>query len=181
MSFPREFKHYVLPPGIKVFAGPFKSTVWDMVRAGWSFECELDVSNDRTLILGKSPVGLIFINRIETIQFRYTNDFEYMYVPEDAILQANISREMHMPVLDLVTMDIGESINPNSELRIYNPLIERNNIDNIIIKPENVPELLKKINEAQEPRAREILLNQQKRNEFIDLSVKAKILTFNRN
>lgn len=108
-----------------------------------------------------------------------------VYLDEQLLVKAEFFREMQLPKMDVFTVDVAEPMtNPmhmvgrddlRHEWMIYTP---DNNGQDIIVTPDKVPMLLEQIVAAQEPRAKEIMASQYKRERLGSMRTTAKILTF---
>lgn len=107
-------------------------------------------------------------------------DMPIAYMDERVLMRAELYQEMRVPKAELYSVDIAEPISPvhmlsggDNEWMMYTP----DTSNNIIVTPDKVPMLLEEIRKAQEPRAKEIIHSQMKRESRI-IRTEAKILSF---
>jgi len=181
----------LLHPFIEIQWAGMRSTVDHMSRQGWEFEmirheefqdCQLVFRN-----INHDAVG--YCRKVD--QYRIMDMHMSSYDRPNPSLMvggpANISFDatMHKRIETQLPMDYSIHkmsvgiMRPDGEVYI----IESHKDDapeELIIMPEDIPDLMAKIRKVQEPRAREILANQRKRQELSELNTKATILSFNK-
>ena len=176
-------KKGIISPFTEIHAGPFVSTVGKLSQYGWTFETSYQPYDISTRFFGRSNYG-VFSTYIDDVIIKHTIEFPFLHFPREAVLNVKyITERIEMPALNLMPVDVAE-IYPNKnhsamELMYY----ERKQItvpekNDVLITPEDIPDLLLKIQEAQKPRAREILAAQRSRNKLKEYQVQAKILSF---
>lgn len=177
-------ENFILDPEVKVYAGPFESTIGKMVRSGWKFETDYDAYNYTSRIYGKSDYGVFSSAGIADGQIKSTKHFPFLHIPAKAVVNAkHIVERMELPVMPLMSVDVGQ-VYPSTSSGIMEVMYyEKQQIvvpekNDVLITPEDIPELLQKIQKAQKPRAREILAAQRKRDGLNEYKVQAKILSF---
>lgn len=176
----------VIHPSTKVYAGPFESTIGKMMQDGWSFETSYDYCNYSTRIFGRSMYG-VFSSTVLDVYIKSTMDYPFLYFPRETVVQANLLVErIEMPVTQMIPIDVGEAYPSTNHSGIMEVMLyERGrNITtspektDIVVTPEDIPELLQKIQQAQKPKAKELLAKQLARGKLEEYKVQAKILTF---
>lgn len=194
-SFRYQDLGYVIDPHTEVHVGAFVARVGGMLNDGWQFEREFQTNDhmmERTvLIMAKNPrsgaVGKMYTTNQIGRQGEPVPMPPYLYFPPEIMIEMRMFREMHMPRFDLRPVEVGEPV-PGQALRVSEQemmIYEANNKEGnepqeLIVMPEDIPELMSKIQQAQNPRAKEMLANERKRNGMKELQMKAKILTFDR-
>lgn len=185
--------HKVIDPRTEFRAGAFRATARDLYCDGWKIESQTK-DFGRVLMIGlRNPhhdiVGIceLVIGGGGYLQHHIIPP--YLYIRPDAVIDARLSRRIEMPRFEFSPMLLGEALCdprlggaiPMKEIEMMIYSAENNQDkepDELIVMPEDIPGLLQKIRQAQEPRAREILANERKRDSMSQLQMKAKILTF---
>jgi hypothetical protein len=151
---------------------------------GWRIEAQFDHQYLRHNFYMRSPtvdmVGRCYITA-EDMEVVNGGDYPIAYMDERILIKADLYTQMQIPRGEVVNVDIGVPVIHPSQMRgedhewmIYTADQQGTEL---IITPEKIPEIMKLIVEAQEPRAREIIHSQRQR-EFPKLQTKAKILAF---
>lgn len=177
----------VLDPNTVVHAGVFKATAYEMLHDGWVFEMlqhAYESYNSHESILAKNPrngmVGQCYLPH----RYREARVFEhYLYFSPDLVLSMEMYRRIEMPRMEMSVMDIGHPSAYNMPHQCEMQIYEANSREGhepkeLIIMPEDIPELMDKIIKLQEPRAKEILADDKNRKGLSELQTEAKILSF---
>ena len=183
MALTEDFRH-ALAFDTKVVSGAFESVVGRMAQMGWEFETVMDTNYQDMLVRFRNPVGLVTAtvrtNMFRPMQFR-GEKIPYLVVQPDAILEARVFKEVHMPQMDWQPADVvmtpPAGINYDVGLELFTPFA-KDKPKEIIAEPKTVAGLLAEIEAMQKPRAKEILANERKRGEMEELHLEAKILSF---
>lgn len=186
----------ILDPRTRVVCDGWESSVDRLVRTGWHFEAFYEPHILATKIYVKNPskymVGHFVVEdidrqrRMTATEYSCFMAYNYIYFGgEEILLRGEMYKEMQIPNVELQELRVGEPMYPpgyyrglsemdESMWRWYTP--DDENTSEIIVTPDKVPYLMEKILEAQEPRAKEIIHSQRKRD--IQLHTSAKILSF---
>lgn len=179
----------VLDPRTAILAGPFRALAGDMLNAGWEFQRREDMNFEDQLILARNPrngmVARSYVSRMHLMQEQCHRIPPYLYFGENLILEMDFYRSIEMPRMSLQGVDVGHPVplGPNEyDMEIYEANVNKEEKpQELIVLPEDIPMLMNKIIQAQEPRAKEILADQRKQEGLGELQMKAKILTFGKS
>lgn len=180
-SIPR---HGVIHPLAEVRAGGWTSSIDELRRYGWVIEYSEVPMSDRLNIYFRNPsknmVGSCYVD-YDHIQNAMGREGILLYLDEQILLEMETSRQIHMPSAELFELDVGKPMRSvdtlqgdNNDWVLYTADKQRTEI---IVTPEKIPMLLAEIRKAQEPRAKEIIHSQHRR-EYQKLEAKATILSF---
>lgn len=173
----------ILNPYIKVEADGWVTTIGDLSRKGWLVETiyEHNYMAQRFVLRNPSKymTGTCHIED-EYIQMCQGSGLPIAYMDERVLIRAEFYQEIRLPRAEVHQVDIAEPIAPvhtlkgdDKEWMLYTP----DNSSSVIVTPDKVPYLLEEIRKAQEPRAKEIIHSQMKRESRI-VKTEAKILSF---
>lgn len=182
---------WIIHPRTEIIADGWRSTAGELIHHGWHFEKQYQMEYLATIVLIRNPSsGMVGRTRIadESMhrQDYYPTYPPYMLFDEQLVLKAELYKEMQIPQGEVYEVRVGECMRSpdcirgtreldESIFRWYTP--DNKDTQEIIVTPDKVPMLLEEIRKAQEPRAKEILSSQRKR-DMQELSTKAKILSF---
>ena len=195
MSYQKDCKeeNLLLHPATNVEWLGFRGKLGDMSRAGWL--CELlsrDYDQSVQIIFRHRHIPFVGqcrpISRYELMQFRGSQNIEpHMPYPMPAHITLQVEYSSRIQIHGVSSMDyslgnvnVGERY-PDGSVYLIEPYVhEKDEPEEIIIMPEDIPEWLEKIRKVQEPMAKELLAKQRKREQLSNLTMKAKILTFDK-
>lgn len=183
-SYRSNYSH-VLDPFAEIRADGWKSDIGTLVQHGWEIElqdrqefdaCELYLRNP-----SKNMVGHCRLDKLNPKFAPSSKGTMIAYMDEQILLQATMHREMHIPKMELFSVEVGRPTRPIESMTGQEYEWDMYTADKqeteIIVTPEKVPFLLEAIREAQMPRAKEIIHSQHRR-EYQKLEAKATILAF---
>jgi len=175
---------------LKVF-NPETRLVWEywearissLMQIGWDFKVEeLSYYRGVRLLGQKQQQRLVS----ETIPISLMHD-QHLRGIRDLRVNVSIAERIEfigseLPVVaNMESVVIGISMNPYDSVRTFDDfeIFTKDKVpEEFVVNPSKIGELLAKIREAQEPRAKEILKKQRRRDEVGEtLKVDAKILT----
>lgn len=173
----------ILNPHIAVHADGWQTTIGELSRRGWLVEMMYEPYTEAQRFMLRNP------SKYMTAGCHIEDDYLQMiqgtsqpiaYLDERVLIKAEFYQEMRIPKAEIWSVDVAEPIRPvsdlrgeDSEWRMYTP----DSGSSIIVTPDKVPMLLEEIRKAQEPRAKEIIHSQMKRDSRL-IKTEAKILSF---
>jgi hypothetical protein len=179
----------LLHPSIEIEWAGMRSDIRRMSIGGWVFQMIRHADAYRSqLVFKNSHCGAVGycreVDEGELMDLHYRGSFDPSRLiggKSVIVLGSEVRNRFHVQMemaYSIESVSVG-LVRPNGELVTFDPHTkEDQQPEELIVIPEDVPELLEKIRQAQQPRAKEILRDQRKRNELSELSMKAKILTF---
>jgi hypothetical protein len=174
----------IINPRVVVQADGWHSTIGELTQYGWTIELAEDPYVRSHQLYMRNPskgmVGRCMLTDEYLQVFPMLNGKPICYMDERLLIRAEMYQEMRVPRAEIYPVQVGELKQyPHQELCESDWIIYSSTAEapEIIVTPEKVPMLLEAIREAQEPRAKELLHSQRKR-ELRELETKAKILTF---
>lgn len=173
----------ILNPHIVVHADGWQTTLGELSKRGWFVEMMYEPQYMAQRFVLRNPskymTGSCHIED-EYVQMIQGTSQPIAYMDERVLVRAEFYQEMRVPKAEVFSVDIAEPIRPPYDLRgddnewmMYTP----DNSNSIIVTPDKVPMLLEEIRKAQEPRAKEIIHSQMKRDSRV-IKTEAKILSF---
>jgi len=173
-----DITHPIIAARIRVIAGPFESTIGKMQQMGWRFEVAENTYRGTVNLRGVNPLGMAFGTEIP---YDNVQHLPFIYVTHEAVLAVDIARRVEMPVMQYEAAEVGDQVRSayDMDFVIYEyGMVAGNQPKEIIAEPKTVQELLKEIESLQQPRAKEILAEQRKREGMEQIHLEAKILSF---
>jgi len=174
-----------LDPAMQIRAGPFISNIHEMLRHGWQFEISKETHEyDTYMVRAKNTdTNLVFVTSLRNGSFREFNRTMWLYFEADMIQEVEVARQMYMAPMAFEPVEVAKPMMSDMVIftahgRATTDLVVKP--EELLVMPEDIPELMQKILKAQKPRAQEILADQRRTGKLAKLEERATILTFNR-
>lgn len=173
----------ILHPAIRIEASGWQTTIGSLNQHGWKIEMQYYPDRLSHVFYLRNPskfmTGMCHITD-EYVQVLAGGQYPIAYMDERVLLRAEFYERIHIPQVELHSVDVGEPMSPymvSNNAEDWMIYTADNNQTEIIVSPDKVSMLLEQIREAQDPRAKEIIHSQHRRESF-GIQTEAKILAF---